>query len=446
MLSIPYDYRKLISGNRHEVSAITFLAALYDFQMKVGVIRDRFRYLIEILNQEKMRLTEILDLAVFEDLMDKFHRRYRSFHRFDRHGIMLWFLLKIFDTIDWEKVLSDDIFPLDEYLLVTINKMVNKELTEIANNVSSDVYKRIKETIRIFVPKRTNGPNKRINLFLRWMVRDEYPDLGLWNKYYSKSKLIIPLGTEIRRTAGRIFCLGELGNTRKNALMLTRKLKEINPDDPIKYDFVISRPAILGLCNKDLGSSFCNLCPLRNVCRTYRERRKHGQELISHDLREQKKKRHDKIIKRIQDILNKYEREYGSKCNIDYPIGRGVRPDILCNFSSDTIVVGEVKTSMYLKDAVIKLKMYIDELKRANSDKKYKYHGIIVYGNCDNTNFINIIELIRITSLEKKVSSLDIIIAGKDKNRILEYNKLIEFLYKLGDATKNLCSVLVDDP
>jgi len=49
-----------------------------------------------------------------------------------------------------------------------------------------------------------NAINKRINLFLRWVVRDEYPDLGIWRNL-DKSKLLIPLGNEIARVAGRVF-------------------------------------------------------------------------------------------------------------------------------------------------------------------------------------------------------------------------------------------------
>ena len=49
MLSIPHEYRKHISREPFEVGAVAFLSALYDFQMRVGLIRSRFLYIIDYL-------------------------------------------------------------------------------------------------------------------------------------------------------------------------------------------------------------------------------------------------------------------------------------------------------------------------------------------------------------------------------------------------------------
>lgn len=59
--------------------------------------------------------------------------------------------------------------------------------------------------VKNIMPKpNPRSPLKRINLFLRWVVRDEYLDLGLW-KTIDKNRLKIPLGLEIARVAGRLF-------------------------------------------------------------------------------------------------------------------------------------------------------------------------------------------------------------------------------------------------
>lgn len=77
---------------------------------------------------------------------------------------------------------------------------------------------------------------KRLNMFLRWMVRKSEVDFGLW-KTISPSELIIPLDVHVARVA-RQFDLLERKNTDwLAALELTSELRKLNPGDPCKYDF-----------------------------------------------------------------------------------------------------------------------------------------------------------------------------------------------------------------
>ena len=79
---------------------------------------------------------------------------------------------------------------------------------------------------------------KRMNLFLRWMVRKDELDFGLWNEIPT-NKLIIPVDTHVAR-----ICQSLKLTKRKNtgwamAEEITEKLKEFDPEDPVKYDFAI---------------------------------------------------------------------------------------------------------------------------------------------------------------------------------------------------------------
>lgn len=89
------------------------------------------------------------------------------------------------------------------------------------------------------LPDVKNGSAaKRINMFLRWMVRKDEVDFGLWNAL-KPSDLLIPLDIHTARTA---YSLGLLNNTQshlKNVLHLTEILKTIDKNDPIKYDFAL---------------------------------------------------------------------------------------------------------------------------------------------------------------------------------------------------------------
>jgi len=91
-------------------------------------------------------------------------------------------------------------------------------------------------------PKKTKGisPYKRWNMFLRWMVRDAKPDLGLWSGI-EKNKLIIPLDTHTHKVSLNLGLLKRKTYDLQAAIELTDKLKEFDPNDPLKYDFALYR-------------------------------------------------------------------------------------------------------------------------------------------------------------------------------------------------------------
>ena len=80
---------------------------------------------------------------------------------------------------------------------------------------------------------------KRINLALRWLVRDDgIVDLGVWN-FLKPSQLYIPLDVHVGNTARKLGLLQRTSNDRKTVEQLTAKLREFCPEDPVKYDFAL---------------------------------------------------------------------------------------------------------------------------------------------------------------------------------------------------------------
>ena len=77
---------------------------------------------------------------------------------------------------------------------------------------------------------------KRMNLFLRWMVRKDEIDLGLWSEIPA-SKLIMPVDTHIARVSRQLKLVKRKSVDLKFAVELTDKLKQLDPSDPVKYDF-----------------------------------------------------------------------------------------------------------------------------------------------------------------------------------------------------------------
>jgi len=90
------------------------------------------------------------------------------------------------------------------------------------------------------VPKGKNSANKRIHMFMRWMVRQNSPvDLGIW-EWYPVSELVMPLDVHVMEEGIKLGLLPENAKaTRKTAIQLTEKLKEVFGDDPVKGDFAL---------------------------------------------------------------------------------------------------------------------------------------------------------------------------------------------------------------
>ena len=107
---------------------------------------------------------------------------------------------------------------------------------------------------------------KRMNLFLRWMVRRTSPDLGLW-RFVDPAKLVMPLDTHIHRIASFLGLNRRKSADWKTARQLTDRLAVFDSSDPVRYDFAICRLGILDLCSRKRRKEQCDVCALRDVCR-----------------------------------------------------------------------------------------------------------------------------------------------------------------------------------
>ena len=107
---------------------------------------------------------------------------------------------------------------------------------------------------------------KRWRMFLRWMARDGWPDLGLWSRYPVAS-LVIPLDTHVARVSRFIGLTARATPDGRMALEITEALRRLDPADPLRYDFALSHLGILGDCPGVRQRSTCGGCALYSVCR-----------------------------------------------------------------------------------------------------------------------------------------------------------------------------------
>jgi uncharacterized protein (TIGR02757 family) len=108
------------------------------------------------------------------------------------------------------------------------------------------------------------GACKRLNLFLRWMVRRDAVDFGIWTQIPA-AKLIIPLDTHVIRV-GRCLGLTRYSSPGwKMAADITASLRKFDPADPVKYDFSLCHLGMADQCGFNRAQADSR-CPLRGFC------------------------------------------------------------------------------------------------------------------------------------------------------------------------------------
>ncbi len=124
----------------------------------------------------------------------------------------------------------------------------------------------------LFPLPSAGGPCKRLHLFLRWMVRREPPDFGLWTGL-SPARLLIPVDTHVENIARAIGLTRRRSRTWKMAEEITARLAAIDPADPVKYDFALCHKRMSGDCLDRRDATVCAPCGFRSVCRHWKGRR-----------------------------------------------------------------------------------------------------------------------------------------------------------------------------
>jgi uncharacterized protein (TIGR02757 family) len=120
-----------------------------------------------------------------------------------------------------------------------------------------------------FFPRPSAGSAcKRLNLFLRWMVRNDAIDMGIW-KAVSPSRLVVPLDTHVIRLGHCLRLTRYTSPGWKMAAEITASLRALNPGDPVRYDFSLCHVGMMNACgfNRPQRDS---QCPLRGLCKPRR--------------------------------------------------------------------------------------------------------------------------------------------------------------------------------
>ncbi len=186
----------------------------YEFVMNFNIKKDKVK-----LDEVKHRFFSADDITKLFAALNKIYKVYGS--------LKYLFLLYYFEK---EDSLKDTI------------SFFSNHLTDLVSNGSKPTH-----GIKFMFPDPYKGSAcKRINLFLRWMVRKDDLDFGLWYEIPT-SKLIIPVDTHVAKICKRLRLTKQKNVSWKMAEEITERLKVFDPNDPVKYDFAICHIGMRGL-------------------------------------------------------------------------------------------------------------------------------------------------------------------------------------------------------
>jgi uncharacterized protein (TIGR02757 family) len=242
-----------------------FIAALFSLG-RADLIKKAVRDLFERMGNSPFRFVSEFDPYRDGYVFDGFAYRFYK----DRDvGLMIWWLKQILDKFGSLKTFflkgydkkDENIGPSLSRFVQAIQNLKTKPFYPSLPAKGSGAGHWLTD------PQDGSGC-KRLNLFLRWMVRHDNLDFGLWEEV-SPSQLVIPLDTYIARIGRRIGLAKRASADWKMAVEITESLRRFDPRDPVKYDFALCRVGMLHGCSATPHGEKCSGCPLGDFCNIY---------------------------------------------------------------------------------------------------------------------------------------------------------------------------------
>ena len=234
-----YNHRKYVHPDPLEF--------LYNYQREedkeiVGLVASSLAYgRVEQILRSVSHVLEKIGPSPYEFILNSNPRQLRGMfngfsHRFTRGG-------EISDMLYALKQILNQYGSLREFFYYHFTKCGSTP--NAMDSLVDEIYSHMKGNRNSLLPIPSKGSAcKRLNLFLRWMVRKDEVDPGSWTEI-PPSKLIIPLDTHMFRICKTLRLTKRNSQDMKTALEITEAFSAISPDDPVKYDFSLTRMGIL---------------------------------------------------------------------------------------------------------------------------------------------------------------------------------------------------------
>jgi uncharacterized protein (TIGR02757 family) len=221
-ISIPHSYTKL-----QDIEITAFWSAVLSWGNRTTIINK----CTELFGMMDNAPHDFVLHHSDKDLKQFLNFKHRTFNPTDTLYFIDFFKRYYQEHDSLESAFSSSISPKDENVKKGLIQFYFKFFN--SNNAPNRTRKHIAS------PDKKSAC-KRINMFLRWMVRDNKQgvDFGLWRDIKT-SQLICPLDVHVDRVARKLGLLERKQNDWKSAEELTTNLKKFDPNDPVKYDYAL---------------------------------------------------------------------------------------------------------------------------------------------------------------------------------------------------------------
>ena len=215
----------LLIAKKYNDESIALICALFAYGKASLIVKflDRFDFSLLDETEEKIRL----------NLKDYYYRFQKN-----EDVIQFFITIKRLKEIDSIENIFYEGYKKDNSILAGIFNLI-KTIQDL-NRYDSQGYKFLIGKLPNLSKYNGQSAYKRWNMYLRWVVRKDNIDMGLWNKI-DKKDLILPLDTHTFNISKKLGLLKRKTYDLKSAMLITEKLKEFDNLDPIKYDFAIYR-------------------------------------------------------------------------------------------------------------------------------------------------------------------------------------------------------------
>jgi len=225
----PLQFPHLFEDEK-DIEAMAFIASVFAYG-NVTQINNSLQKFLVLTGKKPFAFIQNFDSAKIKKDIDFVHRFYTS-----KDIIRLFILLyRAYSEFGSLKSLFLSGYSKDDHN--TKNAISN--FSNYFLQKAHQEFKKLSRGIVFMFPLPEKGSAcKRMNLFLRWMVRKDELDFGLWGEIPT-SKLIIPIDTHVARICKQLKLTKRKNVSWKMAEEITENLKKFDPNDPVKYDFAI---------------------------------------------------------------------------------------------------------------------------------------------------------------------------------------------------------------
>jgi len=208
---------------RYKDPTISLICALFAY--------GNVKQIVKFLDSLDFNLLKANDVTIKEALQNHYYRFQKA-----EDVVALFIALKRLNAETSLELVFKEAYIVDKNLIDGINACIAKILS--LNTHKTQGYNFL--VGKVTTKTKGAGALKRWMMYLRWMVRDDNIDMGLWSGV-DRADLIMPLDTHTFKVGHTLGLLKRKTYDLEAAIELTKKLKSFDKNDPLKYDFALYR-------------------------------------------------------------------------------------------------------------------------------------------------------------------------------------------------------------